>query len=87
MEKIKVWNWQRIHGENASSQGWVYRLLMSKRITVIENDAVKILDGKNTGDIANVGDYLVYFSPPRQDFEEIRAVSKEDFESNYERMT
>ena len=87
MNKIKVWNWQRIHGENASSQGWVYKLLMDKRITVIENNAVKILGGKNAGDVANVGDYLVWFCPPLQDFEEIRAVAKEDFETNYERMT
>ena len=86
-EKTKVWNWQRIHGKNASSQGWMYQLLMEKRITVIENQAVKILDGVNAGAVAEVGDFIVYFCPPRQDAEEIRAVTKDDFDTNYEPMT
>ena len=87
MEKIKVWNWQTIHNENASVQNWVYYLAMDKRITSLEGGAIKILDGINAGSIGKVGDYLVYFCPPRQDFEEIRIVSKEDFKNNYERMT
>ena len=87
MERIKVWNWQRIHGENASSQGWMYELLMQKKITCIENGAVKVLDGVNAGAVAEVGDYIVYFKPPRHSTEEIRAVEKDDFEMNYEKMT
>lgn len=87
MKKMKVWNWQLVHGENRSSAGWVYDLLMNKKIIVMEDDSVKILKGANAGDIASVGDYLVYFRPPRHDFEEVRAVAKSDFESNYERMT
>ena len=87
-EKIKVWNWQRVVSEGSSAD-WVYHLLMMKQITCVGDDgnSVKILEGKNAGDIANVGDYLVCFCPPHQDVFEIRAVKKDDFEANYERMT
>ena len=87
MEKIKVWNWQRIHGQNASSEGWMYNLLMQKQITVIENHAVKILEGVNAGTVAEIGDFIVYFCPPRHEHFEVRAVSKDDFDANYETMS
>ena len=81
MEKIKVWNWQRIHGENASCQGWVYQMLMDKRITCLPDQSVQLTAEPNT--IARIGDYLVWFD----DTDELRTVEKEDFETNYVRMT
>ena len=83
MEKIKVWNWQRIHNENASVQNWMYKMLMDKRITCIKDGSgsIKLLDGSE--DIGHVGDYLVWF----HDTDTLRIVKKDDFETNYERMT
>lgn len=79
-EKIKVWNWQKIHNKAASVQDWVYKMLMAKRITVLDGGAVKIL---LDGSIAGIGDYLVWF----EDTDELKAIGKDDFELNYERMT
>jgi len=84
MEKIKVWNWQLVHGKNSSSEGWVYQMLMDKRLTCIGDGAMKVIEN---GSIANVGDYLVLFTVARHGKDELLAVSKEDFETNYERMT
>ena len=81
MEKIKVWNWQRVHNENASVQGWVYRMAIDKRVRVSSDGTITLTDG--SGAKAAVGDYLVWF----RDTDELRAVGKDDFESNYERMT
>lgn len=78
-EKIKVWNWQRVHGENASVQDWVYQML-GNRITTSDRVNIKII---KSGEIAYVGDYLVWF----RDTDELRIVKKDDFEANYERMT
>ena len=81
-EKIKVWNWQQIHDKDASAQNWVYQMLMDKRITTkTEQGEIKLLDGSET--VGNVGDYLVWF----RDANELKIVGKQDFETNYERMT